>query len=49
MTYIVSEDKKISGKLFQPISRSMDLKSASLSVGLSVLDRQTNFSQPASQ
>ena len=55
MTYIVSEDTKISGKWFQLISRSVDLKaqpvsqSASLSVSLSVLDRHTNFSQPARQ
>ena len=48
MTYIVSEDTKISGKCFQLISRSMDItfrtsQSASLSVSLFVLDRQTYF------
>ena len=54
MSYFVSEDKKMSGKCTQLISRSMDKEdqpasnSISQSVIHSVLDRQTDFSQPVS-
>ena len=45
MTYFVSADTKISGEWIQLISRSVDIKdqSASQSVSLSVLDRQTDL------
>ena len=52
MTYFVSEDTKISEKLIQLMSQSMDImdqSAVSQSVSQSVLDRQTDFGQPASQ
>ena len=51
MTYIVSEDTKISGKWFQLISRSVDLKdqpvsqSVSQSLCLYLTDSLTSASQ----
>ena len=54
MTYFVSEDTKISEKLIQLISRSMDIMDQSANqptsqlISLSALDRQTDFSQPVS-
>ena len=51
MTYMVSEDTKISGKCCKFISRSMDIldQSANQSASQAVCPWQTNWLQPASQ